>query len=70
MEFMLELLAYIFVEIIFKTVIKLPGTIILWLYYDRRKTLKNTIGESDFSSAILGILFWIVVVGLISFFLN
>tara|TARA_B100000809_G_scaffold10598_1_gene10005 strand:+ start:8192 stop:8404 length:213 start_codon:yes stop_codon:yes gene_type:complete len=70
MEFILEVLAYILIELIFQLLIKLPGTTILWLYHGRKKTLKNSINESDLSSVILGILFWLVIVGLISLILN
>jgi len=61
MEFIIEILGYILAEIL----IRLPGSIILWVYYGRKKSIKNTIGENDVASLIIGIFFWLVIAGLI-----
>ena len=66
MEFIIEILGYILAEIL----IRLPGNIILWVYHGGKKSFKNTIGENDVASLILGIFFWLVIAGLIVLILN
>jgi len=70
MEFIIEILITVFVEFFFYYLIKTPGATILWFYHGRQKSLKNSIAESDFSSVLLGILFWMVIVGLILLAIN
>ncbi len=57
----LRLIGYIFIDIVFELVIKMPGYLILRTFKD-----KNDINTDGFAVVFLGVMFWITLI--ISYF--
>lgn len=62
MEFVLEFLFTVFVEILFWGVIAFPGALILWLSNKKGRTLMEVINRRLYSSIFIGVFFWVTLI--------